>query len=117
MSDRVHGHDGAQQQATSWYEHPTEKKPVQQQPSTGGNPLNEEIDLTKDQIDATKQNLIAKAELDILMKKLDALHKMQNGGSLLMNLQACPAGQQYDNEAGQCAVIITNTGTMNISLI
>ena len=52
MSDRVHGHGGAQQQQTSWYEHPTEKRPVQQQPS--GNPLNEEIDLTKDQIDATK---------------------------------------------------------------
>ena len=35
----------------------------------------------------------------------------------LQELVSCPAGQQYDNEAGQCAVIITNTGTMNISLI
>ena len=37
--------------------------------------------------------------------------------SPLQELVSCPAGQQYDNEAGQCAVIITNTGTMNISLI
>ena len=35
----------------------------------------------------------------------------------LQELVSCPAGQQYDNEAGQCAVIITNTGTMNISLL
>ena len=34
----------------------------------------------------------------------------------LQNLAtACPAGQQFDAEAGQCAIVITNTGTMTIS--
>ena len=56
-------------------------------------------------------------ELRYLSGRQQLQEQVWLSGRQLQNLVSCPAGQQYDNEAGQCAVIITNTGTMNISLI